>query len=81
MAPLSGLENRRLAPLFARIGALVFAEGGALYGFEGLRQYKAKFATWWRPAYIAGRPGTIMPLALLDVALLTSGGWRKLYAR
>ncbi|MDB5451461.1 MAG: hypothetical protein JWO33_39 [Caulobacteraceae bacterium] len=81
MAPLSGLENRRLAPLFARIGALVFAEGGALYGFEGLRQYKAKFATWWRPAYIAGRPGTIMPLALLDVALLTSGGWRKLYSR
>lgn len=81
MAPLSGLENRRLAPLFARIGALVFAEGGALYGFEGLRQYKAKFASSWRPLYIAGRPGTIMPLALLDVALLTSGGWGGLYSR
>lgn len=81
MAPLSGLENRRLAPLFARIGALVFAEGGALYGFEGLRAYKAKFASTWRPTYIAGRPGTIMPLALLDVALLTSGGWRRLFAK
>jgi lysylphosphatidylglycerol synthetase-like protein (DUF2156 family) len=81
MAPLSGLENRRLAPLFARIGALVFAEGGALYGFEGLRAYKAKFASVWRPLYIAGRPGTIMPLALLDVALLTSGGWRGLFSR
>lgn len=81
MAPLSGLENRRLAPLFARIGALVFAEGGALYGFEGLRAYKAKFAHQWRPLYIAGRPGTMMPLALLDVALLTSGGWRGLLAR
>ena len=81
MAPLSGLENRRLAPLFARIGALVFAEGGALYSFEGLRQYKAKFATTWRPAYIAARPGVIMPMALLDVALLTSGGWGGLYKR
>jgi phosphatidylglycerol lysyltransferase len=81
MAPLSGLENRRLAPLFARIGALVFAEGGALYGFEGLRAYKAKFAHAWRPLYIAGRPGTIMPMALLDVALLTSGGWRGLLVR
>lgn len=81
MAPLSGLENRKLAPLFARIGALVFAEGGALYGFEGLRTYKAKFAHEWRPLYIAGRPGTIMPLALLDVALLTSGGWRGLVSR
>lgn len=78
MAPLSGLENRRLAPLFARLGALIFAEGGALYGFEGLRAYKAKFASTWRPMYIAGRPGAILPLALLDVALLTSGGWRGL---
>ncbi len=81
VAPLSGLENRRLAPLFARLGALIFTEGGALYGFEGLRTYKAKFASAWRPMYIAGRPGTIMPLALLDVALLTSGGWRGLLAK
>jgi len=78
MAPLSGLENRRLAPVFARMGSLVFAVGGALYGFEGLRAYKAKFATDWRPLYIAARPGTIMSLALLDVALLTSGGWSGL---
>lgn len=80
-APLSGLENRRIAPLFNRMGALVFAEAGALYGFEGLRAYKAKFATAWRPVYIAGRLGVVMPMALMDVALLTSGGWRGLIAK
>lgn len=81
MAPLSGLENRRLAPLFARLGALVFAEGGALYGFQGLHAYKAKFSPDWRPVYMAGRPGASLTLALLDAALLTSGGWRGAFLR
>lgn len=75
MAPLAGLENRRLAPVFARVGALVFEEGGALYGFQGLRAYKSKFDPDWRPLFIAAPASTPLPLALLDVALLTSGGW------
>ncbi len=74
-APLAGLENRRLAPVFARVGALVFEEGGALYGFAGLRAWKAKFAPEWRPCFIAAPTSTPLALALLDVALLTSGGW------
>ncbi|WP_415288561.1 GNAT family N-acetyltransferase [Brevundimonas sp. S1H14] len=75
MAPLSGLEDRRTAPVFARVGALVFEEGGAVYGFQGLRAYKAKFGPAWRSKFIAAPPSTPLPLALLDVALLTSGGW------
>ncbi|RYG18068.1 MAG: DUF2156 domain-containing protein, partial [Caulobacteraceae bacterium] len=75
MAPLAGLEDRRIAPVFARMGALVFEEGGALYGFQGLRSFKAKFSPDWRPRFIAAPVSTPLPLALLDVALLTSGGW------
>ncbi|WP_286952604.1 phosphatidylglycerol lysyltransferase domain-containing protein [Brevundimonas sp. UBA7507] len=75
MAPLSGLEDRRMAPVFARVGALVFEEGGAVYGFQGLRAYKAKFGPAWRPKFIAAPTTTPLALALLDVALLTSGGW------
>jgi phosphatidylglycerol lysyltransferase len=75
MAPLSGLEDRRLAPVFARVGALVFEEGGAVYGFQGLRAYKSKFGPDWRPKFIAASTSTPLALALLDVALLTSGGW------
>lgn len=78
MAPLAGLEDRRLAPVFARVGALVFEEGGALYGFSGLRAYKAKFGPDWRPTFIAAPAATPLALALLDVALLTSGGWTGL---
>jgi lysylphosphatidylglycerol synthetase-like protein (DUF2156 family) len=76
MAPLSGLEDRRLAPVFARVGALVFEEGGALYGFAGLRAWKSKFGPDWRPRFIAAPASTPLAFALLDVALLTSGGWR-----
>jgi phosphatidylglycerol lysyltransferase len=75
LAPLAGLEDRRLAPVFARVGALVYEEGGALYGFQGLRSYKAKFVPDWAPRFIAAPVSTPLPLALLDVALLTSGGW------
>lgn len=75
MAPLAGLEDRRGAPIFGRVGALVFEEGGALYGFQGLRAYKSKFNPDWRPRFIAAPASTPLALALLDVALLTSGGW------
>lgn len=75
MAPLAGLEDRRLAPVFGRVGALVFEEGGALYGFQGLRAYKSKFSPDWKPRFIAAPVSTPLALALMDVALLTSGGW------
>ncbi|WP_240387324.1 phosphatidylglycerol lysyltransferase domain-containing protein [Brevundimonas naejangsanensis] len=61
MAPLSGLEDRRMAPVFARVGALVFEEGGAVYGFQGLRAYKAKFGPAWRPKFIAAPASTPWP--------------------
>jgi len=37
--------------------------------------YKAKFGPAWRPKFIAAPTTTPLALALLDVALLTSGGW------
>ena len=40
MAPLSGLQNRSLAPLWNRFGALVFGRGEAFYNFRGLHQYR-----------------------------------------
>lgn len=81
MAPLAGLDAHRLAPAFARVGAVMFEDGESLYGFRGLRAYKEKFDPEWRPLYLAARPGAMAAYAMLDVALLTSGGWRGLFAR
>jgi len=74
LAPLSGIEARRLAPIWARIGGLLYRHGDAFYSFEGLRAYKEKFAPVWEPRYIAGPHGLGLARALLDLQTLIGGG-------
>lgn len=70
MAPLSGIDGRRLAPIWARAAALVFRYGERLYGFRGLRSYKAKFAPVWEPRYVAGPHALGLVQALRDLSRL-----------
>ncbi len=74
LAPLAGIEARRLAPLWARAGGFLYRRGEALYGFEGLRGYKDKFDPVWEPRFIAGPAGVGMARALLDLQTLVGGG-------
>ena len=73
LAPLSGLEARRLAPLWSKLGALLYQHGNALYGFEGLRAYKDKFGPEWEPRFVAGPQGLSFGRALLDLQALIAG--------
>ena len=73
MAPLSGLERRRLAPLWHKIGTAIFDLGEEFYNFEGLYQYKAKFDPEWRPRYLAAPPGLSVPFILLTITRLIAG--------
>ena len=83
MAPLAGVGTGAEgdASLLGRIGAFVYANGEGVYGFQGLRRFKDKFQPRWEPVYIATRGRTAATSALIDVALLTSGGFRGLLAR
>ena len=74
MAPLSGLENRALAPLWNRLGSMVFLHGEHFYNFRGLRQYKMKFDPVWTPKYLASPGGFTLPRILTQIAALISGG-------
>lgn len=74
LAPLSGIEARRLSPLWAKAGAFFFRHGESFYGFEGLRAYKDKFAPRWDPRFIAGPRGISMSRAMIDLQKLVSGG-------
>lgn len=74
MAPLSGLEDRPLAPVLSRVGALIFERGEEIYNFQGVRAYKGKYDPIWRPRYIAAPNKWSIPLLLADMGLLTSGG-------
>ena len=81
MAPLSGLEARAIAPLWSRLGTLVFRHGEHFYNFQGLRQYKEKFDPTWEPRYLACPGGLALPRVLADVAALISRGFRGLMAK
>ena len=82
MAPLAGLEQRPLAPLWHKLGHLVFSHGENFYNFEGLRNYKEKFDPEWQPRYLACPGGWLnLPAALLDASRLISGGAAALVAR
>jgi phosphatidylglycerol lysyltransferase len=74
MAPLSGLADSELAPLWERTGSFIFRYGEHFYNFQGLRQYKEKFNPAWEPKYLATRGGLVLPRVLANVASLISGG-------
>jgi phosphatidylglycerol lysyltransferase len=74
MAPLSGFERRALAPLWSRVGALVYSHAERFYNFRGLRQYKEKFDPVWEPKYLASPGGLALPRILLNAATLISRG-------
>ncbi|MGZ5376292.1 MAG: bifunctional lysylphosphatidylglycerol flippase/synthetase MprF, partial [Solirubrobacterales bacterium] len=81
MAPLSGLEDRPLAPAWNRLGAYLFRHGEHFYNFQGLRKYKEKFDPAWEPRYLAAPGGPALPRILLDVAALISGGLGGIVAK
>ncbi|PQM28797.1 GNAT family N-acetyltransferase [Sphingopyxis lindanitolerans] len=72
IAPLAGIDGRKLAPAWARGAAFLFRHGEMLYGFGGLRSYKAKFATHWEPRYIAGPRGMAFARSMAAVHRIVS---------
>lgn len=78
MAPLSGVEDSPLAPLWNRVGAFVYEHGESMYGFQGLRGFKDKFDPVWEARYLAYPGGFRLPRILADVSALIAGGYRQL---
>ena len=74
MAPLAGLDDRRLAPIMSRVGRLLFERGEDIYNFQGVRRFKDKYDPLWSPRYIAAARKWAIPILLADVGLLSSGG-------
>jgi len=74
MAPLSGLEDRPLAPIMSRVGNLLFERGEEIYNFQGVRRYKDKYEPLWQPRYLAAPRKWAIPLLMAEVGLMSSGG-------
>lgn len=76
MTPLAGIEEHNLAPLWSRLGSLIFTYGEYFYNFQGIRQYKQKFDPQWEPKYIAFSSGLALPRILIHIASLISRGMK-----
>jgi phosphatidylglycerol lysyltransferase len=81
MAPLSGLTDHALAPVWNRVGTLLYRHGEDYYNFQGLRQFKEKYDPVWVPRYLACPGGLVVAGLLLDIAGLNSRGLRGVVAR
>jgi len=81
MAPLSGLENDVLAPIWNRLGTFIFRHGEHFYNFQGVREYKEKFDPKWEARYLASPGGLALPRILINIASLISGGLKGVVAK
>ena len=73
MAPLTGIADRALAPLWNRLASFVADHGGYFYNFQGLRQYKEKFNPVWEPVYMVSPGGLALPQIMIHLVSLISG--------
>ena len=81
MAPLSGFEASSAASLWNRLGAFIYEYGEAIYNFQGLRAFKAKFHPEWEPHYLAYPGGLRLPRIMADVSALVAGGYRQIFRK
>ncbi len=77
----AGLEKRSIAPMWSRLGSMVYRHGEHFYNFQGLRAYKDKYDPVWEPRYLACPGGLAFPLVLADIAALIGRGFRGVVAK
>jgi phosphatidylglycerol lysyltransferase len=77
MAPLAAVGEERGARPFERLARVLFRHGEQWYNYQGLRRFKDKFDPTWEPRYMAYPKPWQWPLAVVNVAVLISGGWRE----
>jgi phosphatidylglycerol lysyltransferase len=74
LAPLSGMEQQELSPLWHRLAGILYRHGDHFYSFQGLRSYKEKFHPRWEPKYLVTPSGLSLPGALIDLTRLAARG-------
>lgn len=73
MAPMSGMQQNRLASRWHRFGRMMFQHGERFYNFRGLRSFKDKFDPAWEARYLIAAGGLAPLFTFSDVAALING--------
>ncbi len=81
MAPLSGFESRRTAPVWNKLCTYLYSQGNNFYNFEGLRHFKEKFHPIWEPKYLASPSTLALPQVITNIASLISGSLKGVISK
>ena len=81
MAPLSGLRDSLIAPLWYQIGIALYGTAERFYNFQGIRAFKEWFHPRWEPKYLANPGGAMRPVVLANIAALVAGGYEGVLRR
>jgi phosphatidylglycerol lysyltransferase len=70
MVPSAALERHALAPLWQRVGGMMYRQSEHFRDSESLRRFAAELGPIWRPKYLASPGGLRTPRILRDIASL-----------
>jgi phosphatidylglycerol lysyltransferase len=70
MVPTTGMERHALAPLWQRIGGILYRQSEHFKDTESLRQFAEELGPIWRPKYLASPGGIKTARVLRDIASL-----------
>ncbi len=74
IVPLAGLEHHALAPLWQRVGGMMYRQSEHFQDSESLRRFAEKLGPLWRPKYLVSSGGIKTPRILRDIARLIARG-------
>jgi lysylphosphatidylglycerol synthetase-like protein (DUF2156 family) len=80
-APLSGVTFDPAAPIATAAARFIYERGEAIYNFQGVRRFKAKFDPDWEDVFLALKPGVSLVSVMGRAASLTTGGLRRVMAK
>lgn len=72
MAPLSNVGESQFSFLGEKIAHFIYEYGYRLYGFQGLRHYKDKYADQWDPRYTAFRKRSSIISSMLSLVTVVN---------
>lgn len=77
MAPLSNVGTMEQSFFQEKLVYLVYKFGDRFYSFEGLRDYKEKYASHWKPTYTSYSHGSWLLYSIIAVLLVNNRSTKK----
>ena len=70
ITPLSHVGVSKFAGISEKIATQIMVDGQDYYNYQGVQNFKEKFANEWQPKYLAYRKKSSLPFTILQIMML-----------